>query len=123
MINKVLGNSFEKEVERMFANRGYWVHLLAPNSRGAQPFDLIAISNSIVFGIDCKTLERQPFNLSRIEDNQWLAFEQFKKKTNALCGIMVKFNNEMYFVEYAILLRLKSIGGKSIKLEDNMKFD
>ena len=38
MNNKKKGTAFEKEMCDLLAIKGYWVHFIAPDARGAQPF-------------------------------------------------------------------------------------
>ena len=91
MSNKTLGTYFEKRVCAALARRGYWVHFLAPDARGAQPFDIIAVKNGTATAIECKTLvsgERW-FPASRLEENQRLAFAKWKQCWNGNPCIVV----------------------------------
>ena len=49
MNNKIIGTAFEKEMCELLANRGYWVHFITPDNRGAQPFDIIAVKDGKAF--------------------------------------------------------------------------
>ena len=115
MSNKTLGTAFEKEMCELLANRGYWVHFIVPDNRGAQPFDIIAVKDGKAFAIDCKTLSGRvkSFSISRLEDNQVLAFERWLKCGNSTPIIAVKWRERIYVIDYP-LLKSKGI----VKMED-----
>lgn len=102
MNNKKLGTVFEREVCRLFANRGYWVHFITPDSRGAQPFDIIAVKNQMAIAVECKTLadSRNYFPKSRLEDNQILAFNKWIQCGNCYPIIAILWKSHIYFVSY-----------------------
>lgn len=108
MNNKVLGTSFENEVCEYFAKRGFWVHFLAPDSRGAQPFDIIAVKNGRAVAIECKTLtdKKRYFDVSRLEDNQVFAFNKWMRAGNGSPIIAIKYKEMMTFVKYDELMQL-----------------
>lgn len=107
MNNKVLGTSFEREVCEHFANRGFWVHFLAPDSRGAQPFDVIAVKNGRAIAIECKTLadSKRYFTIDRLEDNQKFAFRRWMETGNPSPIIAIKHRNRIVFVGYDELVK------------------
>jgi len=109
MNNKKLGTEFEKEVCELLASRGYWVHFIVPDARGAQPFDIIAVKNGYALAIDCKTCVADTFNISRLEDNQIMSFELWLRKGNEQPLIAVKHNDELYIIPYCDLKKAKSI--------------
>lgn len=80
MVNKTVGNRFEKDFCQSLAAYGYWAHNMAQNQQG-QPFDVIAAKNGKTYVIDCKDCERNVFRLSRIEDNQEQAMKLW-----SMCG-------------------------------------
>ena len=107
--NKRLGTAFEQEMCGILAQRGYWVHFIVPDIRGAQPFDIIAVKDGKALAIDCKTCIAKAFNISRLEDNQIMAFEKW-----LLCGndepiIMVKHEEKIYQIPYLEIKEKKSI--------------
>lgn len=112
--NKKLGTEFEQEAVSILNNLGYWVHFIAPDIRGAQPFDVIAVRKSKPIAIDCKTSAVRRFNISRLEDNQVLAFEKWLRCGNPEPIVLVKYDNYIYCVGY---LKLKA--ETSIRLEKN----
>lgn len=118
MNNKKLGSAFEKDFCKVLADEGWWVHFLNPNTSGAQPFDIIAIKDSVVATLDCKTCATDSFSLSRIEDNQWLAFSNLVWKTNAVCGFIVSHDDKLYFISFSDAKNALDHGQKSIKLDD-----
>lgn len=85
MNNQQKGKDFENKFMKWLSKQGYWAHFMHPAPDGSQPFDIIALkgndrSSAIVYAFDCKTLEKGRFPLSRIEDNQELAFEALNKQ-------------------------------------------
>lgn len=100
MNNKHLGTAFEKEFCQILASRGWWVHFITPAPNGGQPFDVIAVKNGIAMAIDCKTSVSHIFPLSRLEDNQVMAFEKWVKCGNDDPKIAVKYNEKIYLLSY-----------------------
>lgn len=111
MNNKKLGTEFEKEVCRILSESGWWVHFIVPDARGAQPFDIIAVKAGKAVAIDCKTCAAKRFTLSRLEDNQIMAFEKWLTCGNEMPWIMVKHDGIIYRIPYS---RVKD--GKSVEL-------
>ena len=111
MSNKKLGTAFENEVVELMRKRGYWVHFLAPDARGAQPFDIIAVKNGMALAIECKTLaaKEKVFPIERLEDNQKFAFEVWQKCGNAEPLIAVKWGNEIRFIGWNNLKRYRKV--------------
>lgn len=111
MDNKRLGNAFEKEVCDILARNGYWVHFLVPDARGAQPFDIISAKDNIAYAIECKTLteSRKSFSIDRLEDNQMLAFERWMLCGNSSPVIAIKYENDIYVVDYTDIKKTKTI--------------
>ena len=103
MNNKKLGTKFEREMVEILKSRGYWVHFLSPDSTGAQPFDLIFAQDGIACVADCKTSKDHIFRITRLEWNQRMAFEVWKKKGNLDPVIFVKYNGKIKMVMYSIL--------------------
>ena len=103
MNNKKMGTNFERQFCGMLAEEGYWVHFLSPDARGAQPFDVIAVKNGDAVAIDCKTCKDHIFRLSRLEDNQVMAFEKWLACGNDGALLAVLHENHVYFVDYTDL--------------------
>lgn len=109
MNNKRLGTAFEQEVCSIFAQTGWWVHFIAPDARGAQPFDIIAVKAGCAVAMDCKTCAADRFTISRLEDNQIMAFEKWLKCGNEMPFIMVKHDGFIYKIPYNKLKNQKSV--------------
>ena len=109
MSNKSIGTAFEREACEVLKNAGYWVHFITPDARGAQPFDIIAVKNGRALAIDCKTCVANTFNISRLEENQVLAFDRWVQCGNDDPMIMVKHDNTIYTISYKELQEKKSI--------------
>ena len=119
MNNKTLGTKFEKDFARFLANQGYWAHFLEGAAHtGAQPFDLIAIKDNIPHCIDCKTLANKNgnFPISRIEDNQIMAYKRYKKCGNTFFELAILWNNDVYIVPFDCI----DFNEKSIPIADNI---
>jgi len=98
--NKQIGSDFERRMCEVLAKMGYWVHFMSPDNRGAQPFDIIAVKNGIAMAADCKTCDDHIFRLSRLEDNQRLAFEKWRRCGNAEPYLLVKHKQKVYAISY-----------------------
>ena len=116
MSNKKLGTAFEQEFCDLLSSKGYWVHFIVPDNRGAQPFDVIAAKNGIPYAFDCKTCASNSFNINRLEDNQIGAFNLWLKCGNTEPMIAVKHNNCIYLISYTELKRKKNV-----KLDESAK--
>lgn len=116
MNNKRLGSMFERELCDVLADKGYWVHFIAPDNRGAQPFDVIAVKDGKPLAIDCKTSVRDAISIGRLETNQILAFEHWIKCGNGNPIVAVKHKGDIYFVLYLELKRCSTI-----KLTEDLK--
>ena len=100
MNNKKLGNDFEEEFCRLLTKKGFWVHFITPDKRGAQPFDVIAVKNNTPYAFDCKTSLRKFFRLERLEENQIMAFEKWMACGNKTPYIAVKYQEHIYLIPY-----------------------
>lgn len=109
MNNKKLGSKFEQEICRRFASKGYWVHFIVPDIRGAQPFDIIAVKNGTAYAIDCKTCVADVFNISRLEENQVMAFEKWERSGNNCPVIIVEHKENVICIEYDVLKKYGKI--------------
>ena len=109
MNNKQIGTEFEQKVVNYFTLKGFWVHFLSPNNRGAQPFDVIAVKNGVAIAGDCKTSAKKTFSINRLEDNQILAFEKWISCGNSDPYIFIGYKEDIFCVEYSILKQKRSI--------------
>lgn len=107
--NKKLGTDFENEFCDLLASRGYWVHFISPAPNGGQPFDIIAVKGGEAYAYDCKTSVTRRFSISRLEENQKLAFERWIRCGNNTPRIAVKFEDRIYIVSYSDLKALQTI--------------
>lgn len=121
MNNKTLGNKFEKDFAKYLSNKDYWVHFLEGAAHtGSQPCDIIAIRKDFPELYDCKTLNNKNglFPISRIEENQRLAFQKLRKCRNhkTIFALAILWNNNIYIVDFDdINFNDKSIDLKEIK--------
>lgn len=83
------------------------MHFIVPDSRGAQPFDVIAVKDGIGFAVECKTLseDKKSFNISRLEDNQEMAFGKWRACGNTMPEIWVEHGDEIYRCPYDVLAK------------------
>ena len=101
--NKQIGAKFEQEFVEILAKEGFWAHFLSPSPTGAQPFDVIARKDHYAYCFDCKTSVKPIFPLSRLEDNQILAFDKWLKCGGKEPMVAVKYDNKVYLVSYTQL--------------------
>ena len=124
MNNNKTGAQFEKEFCQYLAKNGWWAHFLSPNASGAQPFDIIAMRNRDVYAIDCKTCADGRFPISRIEDNQRLAFTNIIwKSASVKCGLAILYNDEIYYIPFEDVLVFEKYNIKTIKLTEGYKYN
>ena len=109
MNNKQIGTEFEKEFCKLLNKAGYWVHFITPRQDGSQPFDIIAARFGFAYAFDCKTSVKKIFPISRLEDNQILAFDKWVRSQNHNAYIAVKRNDEIFIVPYLILRERKKV--------------
>lgn len=123
MNNKRLGTAFERHVCQKIAETGAWVHFLSPDEKGNQPFDLIAVQNNVACAIECKTLNDTAvyFPITRLEDNQILAFEKWISCGNLEPIIAIGWRGECFFVGYSELKQNKKIDMRKLKQEKEEK--
>ena len=103
MNNKKLGTAFERFMCEHLARLGYWVHFISPDTRGAQPFDIIAVRDDIPIVMDCKTSSDHIFRFDRLENNQVYAFEKWLATGNLLAYVAVLHNKNVYMIRYVDL--------------------
>ena len=121
VINKKLGNDFEKELSEILYDAGYWVHLLNQNKNG-QPADIIAVKNGGAYLIDAKVCTLGVFTFSRIEENQRYAMDTWIISGNIDPYFAVKCKDEIYMVSYVAIKDLERRGKKQLNKEDMEKY-
>lgn len=109
MNNKQLGTDFETEFCELLANRGYWVHFISPDRRGAQPFDVIAVKGGEAYAYDCKTSAKRKFNIGRMEENQKTAFDLWMRCGNKVPRVAVKYRDHIYIILYTVLKQMGTV--------------
>lgn len=114
MNNKKTGTDFENRVCDYLSGKGYWVHFIVPDARGAQPFDVIAVKDGEAYAIDCKTCVANVFTINRLEENQIMAFQKWIRCGNFNAVIAIEHCEEMMCVDYMDLMYYKKVrlGGK-----------
>lgn len=113
MNNKKLGTEFENRMCDLLKDAGWWVHFIEPKPNGAQPFDIIAVKCGRAIALDCKTSASNRFSISRLEENQRLAFDKWLKCGNEMPMVAVEYEEEVYLIRYDYLEQ-----AGTIKLED-----
>ena len=121
VINKKLGNKFEKELSEILYNAGYWVHLLNQNKNG-QPADIIAIKNKKAYLIDAKVCSLEKFAFKRVEENQHLSMQMFIECGNTTPYFALKARNEIYMLSYKTIRDLIKQGKKQLNFEEINKY-
>lgn len=120
--NQQIGKTFEQEWMDHLASKGMWVHFMHPAPDGSQPFDVISVDNSYgytnVCAWDCKTESGKRFPLSRVEDNQRLAFEALNAHGAHNTYFVIKTSKAIYIISSQEAISRKDAGEKSILLED-----
>lgn len=118
MVNRKIGNTFEREFCELLFSNGYWVHNLAQNSAG-QPADVIAVKNAKAYLIDCKVCSNDKFTLSRIETNQELSMDTWQKCGNGIGWFAFLIGKEIYMISKASIDFYK--GQKSMLTKEEIK--
>lgn len=114
MNNKTIGSNFENEFCNLLKTHGFWVHFMAPDRRGAQPFDVVAVKDGVAYAIDCKTLNSRAksFPLSRLEDNQVTAFFRWMRCGNRGTWIAIKHDDNIFMLSYPYLAKYGNVALK-----------
>lgn len=110
------GLQFEKYIAEHMAKAGCWVLNIPRNASGAQPFDIIAISGSHIWLVDCKVSQPHRFSLNRVEPNQWVAFAQASLRTTANVGLLIWYDNSVWYMPYARLKKLRKDNKRSFDI-------
>lgn len=123
MSNKQQGNAFERELAKILAEHGFWVHILAQNQAG-QPFDIIAARKGYTWPIDCKVCMNDYFRLERVEDNQAKAMALWRFRGNRECWFALKLSNgTIYMIAYRTIRYYKEINKIHTLTSDMIKRD
>ena len=93
MNNKTLGNNFEQELCERLSEYGFWCHNMAMNKSG-QPADIIAVRNKVAYLIDAKVCSSRGFALSRVEENQELSMQAWRRTGNGYGWFAIKFKDD-----------------------------
>lgn len=109
MTNKQLGTEFEREVVRLLSRIGYWAHFIVPDARGSQPFDIVASKDDKPIVGDCKTCQSRYFSVSRLEDNQVMAFDLWLARGNKRAYVWIKHEDKIYQVPYPLVKALGKV--------------
>lgn len=114
---KKIGSDFERRVCELLKDAGCWVHFIAPDARGAQPFDVIAVRHGIAYAVECKTLTANAkyFPITRLEYNQRMAFDRWLACRNSMPLIFVLYGDKIVIVRYD---ELKKWGKVAMPNED-----
>lgn len=121
IINKKLGNKFEKELSEILYNAGYWVHLLNQNKNG-QPADIIAVKNKKAYLIDAKVCSLEKFAFKRVEENQHLSMQMFIDCGNTTPYFALKARNEIYMLSYKTIRDLIKQDKKQLDFAEINKY-
>ena len=119
MSNRKDGTAFEAEFCEILAQYGFWCHNLAQKASG-QPFDVIIARHHKVYPVDCKVCQRDRFDLTRIEDNQWNAMRKWVDCENDMPWFAMKMSDgTIYMVSHRAMLKFIRVSGKqSMNLAD-----
>lgn len=107
--NKTIGTEFEQNFCEWLSRRGWWVHFITPDNRGAQPFDVIAVKNGEAMAVDCKTISRPIFSIDRLEENQKLAFEKWLSCGNSMPYVAILYKGNLYLINYQYMKEKEKI--------------
>lgn len=121
--NKKQGNSFERELCDLLAEKGFWAHNFAQNKDG-QPADIIAIKGNFHTLIDCKLVSTDKgFEFSRWEENQRLSMGLFHTRCWHYCYLALKLpDGEIRLLDTATIHGQESLDRHSIPLNQIHKY-
>lgn len=122
MNNKQTGTKFEKEFAEILAENRFWVHLFQDNKNG-QPCDLIAVGHGHTFLIDCKNCEKDYFQLSRMEENQYNAMHLFKSLGNEDGWFAIRLSDgDILMFQYWKIKMMREHGVKRLSKQECKKY-
>ena len=129
MNNQQRGKEFEKKFIKWLSRCGCWAHFMNPAPDGSQPFDIIALAPTItpgcavVHAFDCKTLDGDRFPLSRIEENQEMAFTALNRiGVHNTYFVIDCGNNLCRLIPSQAAIEAKKKGKKSIMVDGYESF-
>lgn len=117
-----VGKQFEEDLCEFFAKIDFYAIYNNRNNSGAQPFDILVIERNQAYAYECKNLENKNglFPISRVEENQLLAYKRFKECGNNNMYLAILWNDNVYFINFDLLCYFdKHINLKNI--EPNIK--
>lgn len=116
MVNKKIGNEYERKLLKKLQEKGYWCHLFATNTNG-QPCDVIALKNDAGILIDVKHCSGDRFDFKNIQPNQFGCFEYAKSCGNHCCGFAIWFEEQQnwFWLPYRLVKELQKDNIKSIR--------
>lgn len=125
MINKKVGESFEKELLDILKDNGFWATKLKEKETGG-PFDIVATKNNIFISIEAKNIKsKNRFTKTRIEPNQRTSYERLcEVNSNKNCYFAFKTTEGIFFIHSKNVIENedKSIDvSKGLKLCDWLK--
>lgn len=118
--NKQIGTEFENDIcAYFFKEKRMWAGKQNPAPNGSQSFDIIVIGKDETLAIDCKTLEKGRFPLSRVEDNQYTAFHLLHSIGFYNTYFVIKIDDrDVIFAKASYILTKIDEGAKSIPVEE-----
>lgn len=111
------GTEFETAFTQWLFDKGFWALNIPRNRFGAQPFDIIAIKENVVWAMDCKTCAEKRLDLRRVEANQYTAFDIMQERTRARCSFVCLHGDTVYEIPFDYVKMAYTSGAASIKLE------
>ena len=110
------GKNFEIQLCYWLKENGYYPEYHEKSASGSQSSDITAIKNNIAYKIECKNLSDTSgkLPLSRIEMNQLLSYEAYKKCHNTNYILAVLWDNNVFFLDFSIIQFFK----KNINLKN-----
>lgn len=101
MSNKSSGTAFEKEFAKLLSQHGFWARLDAGGKSG-QTTDILASRNGTSYMFECKVCARDYFNIERVELNQSMSMEHFRRCGNSETWFVFKVAENIYLNKTAI---------------------
>ena len=111
--NRSAGAAFERAFAGALHGYGFWVHPLRQSDAG-QPADIIACRGGRTWLIDCKACLRGRFELSRVEENQTLAMDEFQKRGGGTAWFAVSIRGGVWMISFDVVRELIAAGKGSV---------
>ena len=116
--NKSAGTMLEISLAERLHALGFWAHRLTQSEEG-QPADIIACRSGAAWLIDCKLCSGGEFRLARIEENQELAMNEFRKRGNREGLFALQLDDgSVYMLSIGFVLSLRDQGFRSLTSKD-----